>query len=437
MPFQDSIAHDIKFLCNSGVFWDEYKSIKQPADGHSLMHSIVACIQHKPNHSMFNINDLIPILVNECHSNIKTYLPYFDGDITLFQHQICLYVSWKKYGTSFGDIVPLMLSNALNEIIVVIENSASGYHTAVISPKVENNLSISYFSDQHLFLYKEGDHFDACVCSHPDRLAVAHIPCKSETHVKRIFDNSTTGSDHLLVSESVNSCNAGEPCHVCLMQECVCCMYSTRSNKANEGLSDVSAVDATTNEDSIEMFSNLTYHDINDCSYNPKIKIMPPASLDEKVLSDSSHDCNGMYTISTLTTILNSGLFCKHFRYIKSHPDGHCIVHSVASCLHNYNASIDKHDLYSSLLNSLRTECKDNHYRYLPMFESYAVFFDEMERYITGKQFDLSFVDLVPQMFANILNCLIIVIDMQTDLAFNIYEFSSSNNVTVSNLISE
>ena len=111
------------------------------------------------------------------------------------------------------------------------------------------------------------------------------------------------------------------------------------------------------------------------------------------------------------------------FTLVKSSADGHCIIHSITSCLHHYNTSVDKHDIYNFLLHSLRAECLRNSRLYLPFFETIELFDDERDRYIFTKQFDLSFVDLVPQMLANALYFGITIVNEESRAFSNVYEF--------------
>ena len=120
--------------------------------------------------------------------------------------------------------------------------------------------------------------------------------------------------------------------------------------------------------------------------------------------------------------MVNDNSLHKFFQLIKSAADGHCIMHSISSCVHHYNPSVHKHDIYDFLLHSLRTECLKNSESYSPLFQTVDLFDNERDRYIFEKQFDLSFVDLVPQMFANVLNSNIIIVNIESD-SYNIYEF--------------
>ena len=132
--------------------------------------------------------------------------------------------------------------------------------------------------------------------------------------------------------------------------------------------------------------------------------------------------------------MINGKSVSKYFDLIKSATDGHCIVHSIASCLHHYNPSVDKHDIYAFLLHSLRAECLRNTDLYLPFFENINVFDNERDRYIFKKQYDLSFVDIVPQMFANVLCFGIVIINVESEGICNVYEFIPADTISVSSI---
>ena len=129
--------------------------------------------------------------------------------------------------------------------------------------------------------------------------------------------------------------------------------------------------------------------------------------------------------------MLNGGNFSDYFGLINSTPDGHCILHSITSCLHHYNPSVNKCEIFAFLLHSLRTECLRNVHLYIPLFESIFVFDTERDLYINSREYNLSFVDLVPQMFSNILTCCITVIDVQSETSHNVYEFIPTNEYRV------
>ena len=79
---------------------------------------------------------------------IMNNLPCLNGNITD-----------KVYDTRYGDLVPLVTSNALNIGIVIIEKMANGQHDVRIVQPRQNIIS----STRLIYVYKCGDHYDACL----------------------------------------------------------------------------------------------------------------------------------------------------------------------------------------------------------------------------------------------------------------------------------
>ena len=70
----------------------------------------------------------------------------------------------KVYNTSIGDIVPFIMSNALNEIIVITETNSNGPRVMVMKPKNSNHPFNYYYLDRRQI--KHTDNYDACVPLH-------------------------------------------------------------------------------------------------------------------------------------------------------------------------------------------------------------------------------------------------------------------------------
>ena len=62
-------------------------------------------------------------------------MPSFDGDLSSFFHLMYEYVDDKVYDNSFGDLVPIIMSNALNDVIVIIDETDTNGSVTVIPPK--------------------------------------------------------------------------------------------------------------------------------------------------------------------------------------------------------------------------------------------------------------------------------------------------------------
>ena len=81
---EDHYTAMIKLFCDSGAFWSYLKTLKSPTDGHCIIHSILKCLLDKYGELSRNTMSLLHVLMNECLSNINSYMPYFDGDSNRF-----------------------------------------------------------------------------------------------------------------------------------------------------------------------------------------------------------------------------------------------------------------------------------------------------------------------------------------------------------------
>ena len=90
-----------------------------------------------------------------------------DGDINNFYNKMNGNVLYKEYDSSFCDLMPYIMANALKEQIVILE-STDCFHTLNAIPQVESVSKLTEITSlSHLYhvivLYKEGYHYDACV----------------------------------------------------------------------------------------------------------------------------------------------------------------------------------------------------------------------------------------------------------------------------------
>ena len=65
----------------------------------------------------------------------KVHANLFAGDYISFFNFMHKYVDDKSYNTSFSDLVPIMISNALDEDIVIINDSIGDIFVTVLSPR--------------------------------------------------------------------------------------------------------------------------------------------------------------------------------------------------------------------------------------------------------------------------------------------------------------
>ena len=143
-----------------------------PADGHCLMHSILSCLRAKYGTDGLSIEDLLCILKTECYENFNEYMPSFDGDLSSFFHLMYEYVDDIVNDSSFGDLVPIIMCNALNEVIVIIDETDTNGSVTVIPPKTCHSFR-GWDPATGIHLFKVSDHYNACV---PVPSCESHMP---------------------------------------------------------------------------------------------------------------------------------------------------------------------------------------------------------------------------------------------------------------------
>ena len=98
-------------------------------------------------------------------------MPYFDGDYISFFNLLHKYVDAKSYNTSFCDLVPIIMSNVLDEVIVKIDENIDDNFVTVLSPRTRHLIKRGGTS-LGIFLLKTSDHHDACIPAHSTDLNV-------------------------------------------------------------------------------------------------------------------------------------------------------------------------------------------------------------------------------------------------------------------------
>ena len=109
-----------------------------------------------------SIQDLLCILMTECYENFNEYMPSFDYDLSSFFHLMYEFVEDKVYGSSFGNLVFRILSNALNEMIVIIDGTDTNVSVTVLPPQTCHSFR-GWDPTMGIHLLKVSDHYNACV----------------------------------------------------------------------------------------------------------------------------------------------------------------------------------------------------------------------------------------------------------------------------------
>ena len=162
LAYHDELHDYVKTKINDQSFWRDFNIHASPGDGHCFMHSVLRFLHNMPviNLSIPCLRNVFELLKLETISNIGYYTPFYDN-FTKDQllNQMKMYITDKVYDTRYGDLVPLVTSNALNIGIVIIEKMANGQHDVRIVQPRQNIIS----NTSLIYVYKCGDHYDACL----------------------------------------------------------------------------------------------------------------------------------------------------------------------------------------------------------------------------------------------------------------------------------
>ena len=139
------------------TIWSKYAIDKSPADGHCFMHSVIKSHSSQLlNFPHENIDSLLEKLKNETYNNASRYVEFIDGDgLTALHSGVTEYIYNKKYDTSYGDLIPNIIANAIMKNIIIVMKTKGNTRIELISCLEANQPSI--------LVYKNGAHYDAII----------------------------------------------------------------------------------------------------------------------------------------------------------------------------------------------------------------------------------------------------------------------------------
>ena len=155
-------------------FWKKHAIIRVPADGHCLIHSVVAAAaSHSKLSKQITYDSLLAQIEVEVLSKLDEYSAYrinrrgkinpargksHDSELILL-NEMYDYIFGKHWNTSFGDMVPLLAANCLGINIGIIKKTLEQYeYTPVFSERQ---------TDDFVFIHLQCSHYNAIYCSDP------------------------------------------------------------------------------------------------------------------------------------------------------------------------------------------------------------------------------------------------------------------------------
>ena len=204
---------DIQNDLNSGVFWLNYNIVKSPGDGHCLIHSVLTSLNFglsAESNSNVNASGLFSKLTDETVKHVNRYVDFIDGNGS--ESLLCgldEYIHDRKYDTSFGDLVPIILSNALSVNLLIVTKNGSRFEINLIECQFD-----AIENPHMLIVFKTGFHYDAIV---PISLLVART------------DQCTKSTSFESVRASHCASNVSQACNVPTIE------HSVRINVSSTG----------------------------------------------------------------------------------------------------------------------------------------------------------------------------------------------------------
>lgn len=142
----------------------KWKLLKSPGDGHCLMHSVVSSWNQQLQRRDITLHCLMSKIFIETVINTDLYLGFVSPATKLFT-SLRRYLINKSYDNDFCDIVPLIIANALQVNLHIINvNSIQTFDDILISC---NGTSVDT-----ILIYRCRDHYDAVQVLHPDHMPV-------------------------------------------------------------------------------------------------------------------------------------------------------------------------------------------------------------------------------------------------------------------------
>ena len=173
---------DLNASLSVAQFEASYKTLKAPGDGHCFIHALEYSFKSMGILS-YTYDYLLNSLAKETLISNQHYLPFInDMSMCNLRKGLYDYIYHKKYNTGFGDLVPVIMANALNYAILIISQCTDSYSVQTILPR--NNSP----SCMRVTVVKSGEHYDGI-------LKISHITCQDTDKPEsvQIADNPSSG----------------------------------------------------------------------------------------------------------------------------------------------------------------------------------------------------------------------------------------------------
>ena len=157
-----SIGDVVRQAVKGGYFWNHCEIKKSKPDGHCLLYSLQTAFRSQLSPPVeCTPRQLLEIVQEEIGHHLERYLPAIELDELYNDYR--MYAEFKVYDTDFGDLVSVIICNALDICLVMV--SDDGLKVTIINESAKSAI---------LFLCKSFKHYDGIVpCASSDRIASA------------------------------------------------------------------------------------------------------------------------------------------------------------------------------------------------------------------------------------------------------------------------
>lgn len=112
----------------------------------------------------------------------------------------------KVYNTTFGDLVPMIVADALNIDILIIENYGHAHTCRMVeSEGIYEKLS------KPVMIYKNNDHYDSIVCNYSTGDDSDRTQCEDEEQIWQIHDYTCNNARNAISHNSKFDMNVTRP----------------------------------------------------------------------------------------------------------------------------------------------------------------------------------------------------------------------------------
>ena len=146
-------------LVDTNTFSNSFEIVTSNGDGWCFLYSLLNSHKFQLGSALCTLTELIDKLRKEVYENRYMYAIQVDNDQCKLVRQMNNYFISKKYDSRFGDLLPVIAANALDQKLSIV-------HTDKV---VNNNYRVSSMSPEHhdsnnkpkIHISRTGKHYDA------------------------------------------------------------------------------------------------------------------------------------------------------------------------------------------------------------------------------------------------------------------------------------